>query len=163
MQGTMQCKGWTKKEKNTKRKRRNRERGREKEPQRDKESNRQENQDWRNGMCKTGSQEKKIPGTRCKLGNLGPMSPDQEPSQRKPEQTPVAPSACQGPRNCQTLGAGPPTNRKPGLAMVMGGRSQVAFTDFLSRQFLEARPPSKVAEDSGLGALFHPASRRACT
>lgn len=84
IQGTMQCKGWTKKERNTKGKRK-KQRGREGEKAT--ETKRAADQKTKiegvgqwgegGGVGKTGSQEK-IPGTRCKPGNPGPVSPDQE-------------------------------------------------------------------------------------
>lgn len=152
----MQCKRWTKEERKIKGKRK-KQRGREgggKSPQKDKESSRQENPDWGN---KTGSQEKKIqaPDASWEIRDQGARVGG--PSQRKAEQAQVAPSGCQGPSHCQTLGAGLLTSPQPGQLWGWG----VTPIDCLRRQFSEARPhpPSAVAEDSGLGVPFHPAQR----
>lgn len=60
------------------------------------------------------SQEKKIPGTRRKPRDLEPVGPDRGHAQRKLGQPWLAPSGCQGPSCCQTLGAAFSTTQSQG-------------------------------------------------
>lgn len=165
----MQCKEWTKKERNIKGKRK-KQRGREKEPQRDKESSRQENPDWGSGRCKTRSQVKKIPGTRCKLGNPRPCEPRSGDVTEEAREDPAGSLMLSGAQKLSDFGGWPSYQLKARAGMV-GARVPSGLHRLPKEAILRSTPrPQQWLRIQGGGPYsillrghFPPGSQGACT